>query len=210
MTERSFTFVLLLVTIMTKAEKTRQFIIEKAAPIFNMKGIAATAMSDIMDATKLSKGSLYVHFDDKEALSHAVVDYNINCLISKISVETSKYKNAKDKLMACFAHLNDPLNPPVAGGCPMLNFGLEADDTNPEVLKKVSKAVKSLQQNIVSIVEQGIASGEFKKSFDSKTFATKAFAMVEGGIMISRVTGKADQMRVILQLIKNEIEEMSI
>src|ERR1700712_1287465 len=108
---------------MTKAEKTKQFIIEKAAPIFNTKGIAATAMSDIMEATKLSKGSLYVHFEDKEALSHAVVDYNLDCLVNKVSAEMSKVKTAKDKLIASVVFLGDSAHPPVAGGCPMLNFG---------------------------------------------------------------------------------------
>jgi len=39
---------------MNKGEQTRQMIIEQSAPIFNKKGIAATAMSDIMDATDLS------------------------------------------------------------------------------------------------------------------------------------------------------------
>jgi len=44
---------------MTKSERTRQFIIETSAPIFNTKGIAATAYSDVMQATKMAKGGLY-------------------------------------------------------------------------------------------------------------------------------------------------------
>ena len=36
------------------------------------------------------------------------------------------------------------------------------------------------------------------------------FALVEGGIMISRVTGKRDQMKIILKIIKDEIEDMSV
>ena len=194
---------------MTKAEKTKQFIIEKSAPIFNTKGIAATAMSDIMAATQLSKGSLYVHFEDKDALSHSVVDYTLGKLSSKIAQEVNKHTAAKDKLMACFNHLNSPL-PAIAGGCPMLNFGMEADDTNPEVSKKVSKTIRSLQQNIVSIIEKGIAAGEFKKNIDAKTFAIKSFAMVEGGILVSRVTGNNGQLKTILNLVKDEISEMTL
>ena len=34
---------------MSKGEQTRQMIIEQSAALFNKKGIAATAMSDIMD-----------------------------------------------------------------------------------------------------------------------------------------------------------------
>src|SRR6195952_5912195 len=98
---------------MTKAEKTRQFIIEKAAPLFNTKGIAATAMSDIMEATKLSKGSLYVHFQDKDDLLLSAVDYNLDKLLKKIAQDVNKQTTAKAKLMACFDHLNDPAKSPV-------------------------------------------------------------------------------------------------
>jgi TetR/AcrR family transcriptional regulator, transcriptional repressor for nem operon len=195
---------------MTKAEQTKQFIIEKAAPLFNTKGIAATSMSDIMAATKLSKGSLYVHFEDKEALSHSAVEYSLNCLVNKVSAEVGKYKTAKEKLFASVNFLSDPENSVIEGGCPMLNFGMEADDTSPAVLIKVAKVVKGLQQNMSSIIEKGIAAGEFSKKWNSKIFATKAFALVEGGIMISRITGKSEQMKTVLQIIKDEIEEMSL
>ena len=67
---------------MTKAEKTRQFIIEQTAPIFNTKGVAATSINDIMEATKLAKGSLYVHFENKEELSYYAVDYNLKDFIA--------------------------------------------------------------------------------------------------------------------------------
>jgi hypothetical protein len=39
---------------MNKAEKTRQFIIEKTAPLFNTKGVAATAVTDIMEVTQMA------------------------------------------------------------------------------------------------------------------------------------------------------------
>ena len=44
---------------LTKAEQTTQFIIEKVAPLFNQKGYAATSMSDITRVTGLTKGAIY-------------------------------------------------------------------------------------------------------------------------------------------------------
>src|ERR1700750_3070306 len=128
---------------MTKAEKTTQFIIEKSAPIFNKKGVAGTAMSDIMEATKLAKGSLYVHFESKDELSYAAVDYNLDRLAEKTEVAINKHKTAKGKLFAFVDLYGDPLNPPMAGGCPMLNFGMEADDTSPIITQKVKKLMQA-------------------------------------------------------------------
>ena len=195
---------------MTKAERTRQFIIEKAAPIFNTKGVAATAMSDIMEATKLAKGSLYVHFDSKEELSYAAVDYNLDSLAQKMTATVSRQQTAKGKLLAFFDFLSDPLNPPLIGGCPMLNFGMEADDTNPIIRQKVNRLVQASLQRIAAIIEQGIANGELKDSWNGREFGIKAFAMIEGGAMISRVSGSNGQIDIIIKAIKKEIEENTL
>lgn len=210
MTERSFTFVLLFKKKMTKAERTKQFIIEKSAPIFNTKGVAGTAMSDIMEATKLAKGSLYVHFENKEELSYAAVDYNLNSLAGKILAAIGKPKTAKSKLFALIDFLGDPLNPPIVGGCPMLNFGMEADDTSPIIKHKVNRLIQTAQQVVTTIAQQGITDGEFKSSWHIKEFAIKAFSMIEGGILISRMSDSTDQMKVIVKMLKKEIEDQAI
>ena len=195
---------------MTKAERTKQFILEKSAPLFNTKGVAGTAMSDIMEATKLAKGSLYVHFENKDELSYAAVDYNLDKLAEKSLAAMNKYKTAKGKLFAFADLYSDPFNPPVVGGCPMMNFGMEADDTNPVIREKVNKRVQASPKFLERIVEQGIKDGEFKKSWDAKEFGVKMFAMIEGGVFISRVSGNKEQMNILINVIKKEIEENSI
>jgi AcrR family transcriptional regulator len=210
MTERSFIFVLLFKKKMTKAERTKQLIIEKSAPIFNTKGVAGTAMSDIMEATKLAKGSLYVHFESKEELSYAAVDYNLNSLAEKIMTAIGKPKTAKSKLFALIDFLGDPLNPPIVGGCPMLNFGMESDDTSPIIKHKVNKLIQTAQQVVTTIAQQGITNDEFKSSWNIKEFAIKAFAMIEGGILISRMSDSTDQMKVIVKMLKKEIEDQTV
>ena len=60
---------------MTKAENTKQLILEKAGPIYNAKGINGTAIDEVLEATKLTKGCLYSHFENKEDLSLQTADY---------------------------------------------------------------------------------------------------------------------------------------
>ena len=56
---------------MSKAERTKNFIIEKTAPLFNMKGYSGTSMSDITAATGLTKGSIYGNFENKDEVAIA-------------------------------------------------------------------------------------------------------------------------------------------
>jgi AcrR family transcriptional regulator len=51
---------------LSKAGRTRQFIIETTAPIFNTKGYEGTSMSTLTEATGLTKGSIYGNFENKE------------------------------------------------------------------------------------------------------------------------------------------------
>lgn len=195
---------------MGKAETTRQMIIEKAAPIFNRKGIAATAMSDIMEATNLSKGSLYVHFDNKDVLAETVVEYNMSLLAERVMSTLNQYKDPRDKLFAYIDVFKSPLTPPVEGGCPMMNFGMEADDMNEPVRQIVASVVEKSQQLITDIIKQGINAGIFKSDWNYKEFATMMFAMIEGGVLITRTTRKMDKMNIISRNLKKMIEDQLV
>jgi TetR/AcrR family transcriptional repressor of nem operon len=195
---------------MTKGEETRQFIIEKAAPIFNTKGIAATAMSDIMEATKLSKGSMYVHFENKDVLACAAVDHNMKILGDKLIAAISKCKTAKDELFAYIDFFSNAVNPPVTGGCPLLNFGTEADDTNPVVKEKINKGIQFNQQLLENTINKGINNGEFNPDWNAGEFATILFAMMEGGHLISRMSGNNTKMKIIIKTLKKTIEDNTL
>jgi len=192
---------------MNRAEKTRQFIIEQTAPLFNTKGVAATAITDIMKVTNMAKGSLYVHFQNKEELSHCAVDWNLQQFTDKISAEAEKFTGARAKFFGLLDYLGDPLNPPVQGGCPMMNFGMEADDTSPVIRQKVNQTICTVQEGMVDILEKGVTDGEFDPEWDYRSFAIKAYAMIEGGILVSRVSQDISQMKMLVGMLKDEIDQ---
>ncbi|HEX9512638.1 MAG TPA: TetR/AcrR family transcriptional regulator [Puia sp.] len=194
---------------MNKAEKTRQFIIEQSALLFNTRGIAGTSMSDIMAATQMAKGGLYGHFETKEDLSYAAVDYNLNSLSGKFRKALEKAGTAKSKLLASVDFFSDPMHSPVEGGCPMINFGMEADDTNPTIRKKVKASIENAEGFFQSIIEEGQRNGEFREDFPAREFAVKMFALIEGGIMISRVLGNNTRMKLIAGILRKEIDTLA-
>jgi TetR/AcrR family transcriptional repressor of nem operon len=116
--------------------------------LFNTKGVAGTAMSDIMEATKMAKGGLYGHFESKDELSHAVVDYCLTSVGEKLITAINKQKTAKGKLFAFIDFYSNPLNPPLKGGCPMVNFGMEADDTSLVIKKKIKGGMEGSVKKI--------------------------------------------------------------
>ena len=192
---------------MNKAEKTRQFIVEKTAPIFNKKGYAGTSLSDMTEATGLTKGSIYGNFTNKDEVALAVFDHNWRKVSSLISQEIDKRTTAKEKLLV-YADYDKLLDFPSSGGCPVLNTAVEADDTHPGLKKKALDAFVVWKNKIASLVEEGIRKGEFSETVNPEQIALTMVAMIEGSIMIAKLTGKLAYRNAIMVSMKNLIDDL--
>jgi len=191
---------------MTKAEKTKQLILEKAGPIYNAKGINGTAIDDITQAAGVTKGALYSHFENKEDLSLQTVDYLLNKIGYGTGQAMAKAKTAKGKIFAYLDFNKIPLHTYIEGGCPIFNMAVEADDNHAPIKKKVSRMVSSSQEAFAQILRSGIESGEFSKELDPEVMAFKIFSAVEGGIIACRVLNTNAPMKGLIKSLKDELE----
>ena len=189
---------------MSKADRTRQFIIEASAPLINKKGMAGTSLSDIMEVTKLAKGGIYGNFENKEEICVESFLYLRSQLAGKLDLAISQGNSAKAKLFNLLAVYENDKN--MTEGCPILNFGVEADDTNPIIKEQVKNAIRSAQKRFYTIVEDGIKNKELSTKINAEHFSIKVFAMIEGGILCRKVLGNNQQMAIILESIKEEFE----
>ncbi|WP_316848465.1 TetR/AcrR family transcriptional regulator [Pedobacter psychrodurus] len=192
---------------MTKAEKTRNFIVEKTAPIFNMKGYAGTSLNDITAATGLTKGSIYGNFANKDEVALAAFDYNLKNVSSRIDAEMSRQDSIKDKLLVYINIYQKFIDGSASeGGCPVLNTAIDADDTHPELRGKVLKAVLNWKNKIAKLVELGIANKELNADNNPEQIALTIIAMVEGGIMISKLTANTEYWSLIMDSLKKYVD----
>jgi AcrR family transcriptional regulator len=195
---------------MSKAEKTRAFIIEKTAPIFNMKGYAGTSLTDMTTATGLTKGSIYGNFNDKDEVALAAFDYNFQQVQQIMRTEMGRYDTVKEKLLVYIKVYNDFLKTPFpAGGCPILNTAIEADDTHEALKEKACGAFTAWKNGITGLIRRGMESGEFKDDIDAEQVALTMIAMIEGAIMITKLTGKLNYRKTILQSVEKLINDLT-
>src|SRR5450631_507693 len=184
---------------MTKAENTKQLILEKAGPIYNAKGISGTGVEDVLNAAKLTKGCLYSHFENKEDLSVQTVDYLLKKINYGIGQAMMKEKTAKGKIFAYMDFNKSPLNTYIDGGCPIFNMAVESDDNHSAIKNKVSSVVRTSQDSFAEILRSGIKNGEFSTSLDPVIFAFKMFSAVEGGIVMCRVMNTNAPMKGLIK-----------
>src|SRR5688572_26038992 len=171
---------------LTKADRTRQHIIEKAAPIFNRKGFSGTSMSDILTATGLAKGGLYGNFDSKEEVARAVFRYSFEKSYGSVVAAVVKKTSPLDKLLAACDYYKDyTRNSPIEGGCPILNFSIEVDDTMPRLKKDVRAAIEKMVDDLTRIIEKGKRLGELRADVNSARYASFIYSQIEGSIFMA-------------------------
>ncbi|OXG07104.1 TetR family transcriptional regulator [Flavobacterium araucananum] len=195
---------------LSKAERTKQFILETAVPLYNEKGISGVNIDDILEATKLTKGCLYGHFENKEDLSGQVIDLSLKMVSDRIRAEVYTAKTIKGKVFAFLDFYKNPIETYISGGCPIFNTAVEADDNYPFIKEKVAKVFRSGQEELVGLLQEGINIGEFSGKLDPAVFAFKLVASVEGGIVMCRVMGTAKPMQGLVKSLKSELEQYII
>ena len=194
---------------MSKAEKTKQFIVEQTAGIFNKKGYAGTSLQDITAATSLTKGSIYGNFTGKDEVALAVFDYNINRVRHILRTEMSKQESIRGKLLVYpEVYGNIHRYPFPEGGCPMLNTAVEADDTHPALRRKAQEAILYWKNSLVRLIEKGIANKEIKAAVDPEQQALTIMAMLEGMTMIANLMGKSTYRKQLIQSVEKIITDM--
>ena len=181
----------------TKGERTRQRVIEQAAPVFNQRGYWGSSLRDLMDATGLEKGGIYNHFRSKDDLAAAAFEHNVELMGVRIRAALEGRRHAVDRLHALVeVYRSFVTDPPFPGGCPILNAAVDSDDTHPAMRAKVQHAMDSLRvETIARIVERGIERGELRPDVEPNAAATVVVSMLEGALMLGQLYGDESFMR---------------
>ena len=172
-----------------KAERTTAYIIETVAPIFNKFGYVGTSMSDLTEATGLTKGAIYGNFENKEALALSAFEYNRNLLLNTVDEKLDVDGGALEKLSSLmrFYRQYDVFTLPL-GGCPILNVGVDAQGNNKLLAAAVKETVKEIEGKIALVLENGSNKQEIKLSVPPLQFAKQLFTMIQGAVAMSTMT----------------------
>ncbi len=173
----------------TKAERTTDFIIKTVAPIFNKHGYIGTSMSDLTEATGLTKGALYGNFENKEALALSAFEYNRKLLLDAIDDRLSIPGTSLERLsnLTEFYKKYDSFSASM-GGCPVLNIGIDAQHNNKLLAAASKETIKEIEGKIALVLENGLNNGELKIPVTPLQFAKQMFTMLQGAIAMATVT----------------------
>jgi TetR/AcrR family transcriptional repressor of nem operon len=178
---------------LTKGERTRQKILADTAALFNTRGYEGTSLSDLMAATGLKKGGIYRHFGSKEELAAEAFDYAWS---TARAMREPDVDQTVDPIGWLRAHIDNLVSrrSVIAGGCPILNTAIEADDGNPVLRARVARALRSWIARVEHVIGQARKTGKVRASTDPEMVATIIVSTLEGALMISRLEKNANAL----------------
>lgn len=170
----------------TKSDRTKAYILEKVAPIFNNQGYAATSLTDVLNATGLTKGAVYGNFENKEDLAQKAFRHNLMKVLSPLQEEIHQQTSAVKRLRAITGYYREYYQVMTElGGCPILNAVNDSKGVNEALFEEATKAANSIVTKLEEIVLLGIQQGKFKKKTDAKEVSTIIFSMIEGAVFLA-------------------------
>jgi len=196
---------------MRNPEATKETILKKSGVLFNTQGYKSTSISEITDATGFTKGAIYRHFESKDDLEIETLHYLSSSMFEKLRERIKEKATAADKLRSVFHFFESYIsNPPLKGGCPLLNAAIEADDSNPALRKAALKILNGLRDSIVAMLENGIKFKQIKAGIDKDHYATLIIASLEGAIMMSKLAENDDDIKRMIKHLNKQIAEIEL
>lgn len=149
--------------------------INSALELFEKHGFAATSVQQIADHASVSKGAFYHHFEKKEDVLLLIHDEFQDVQLAETERITSAFGTATEQLrevvrasIASTARYRSHVNV----------FFQERRFLTDDGYAAVKHKRDETERLLLSIVEAGIASGEFKPDLDAQVFVFSLIGMI--------------------------------
>ena len=174
-----------------KTDKKRQLILDSAAKVFSDKGYKAVTMKDIVEASGISRGGLYLYFSCVEDIFLAVLDMREKAADEEISgKELENATGGEILLWFLKSQKKEILKKKDSLMLAKYEYAFSCEDKKQTAFlkKEMDKAVLVLQ----NILERGTEGGEFA-CFDPKNEARDMMYAIEGMKLLSITTGISEK-----------------
>lgn len=165
---------------MAKPKLPKEEIIKRAQRVLRQKGVAGTSMAEIAHACGILKGSLYHHFESKEALVTEVLRSLLGFYQSQIFAVTQEPIPPLRQLKELMKYSEEVFTLE-RGGCLMASIGMEISETNHPaftVIREFFTEWEKCMTNIFSNVTTRAVAIEW---------AEQSVALIEGAVLMMQV-----------------------
>lgn len=185
---------------------TRARIVEGAAQLVGVRGVAGTSLDDIMAASQTSKSQLYHYFADKDALMCAVVearadkviDFQESCLKNVQSLaDLRKWRDMVVKLNRTRGGV---------GGCPIGSLASELSDRSEAARALLAESFQIWESHLTVAFDAMVGRGELDAAVNRKALATAVMGALQGGLLLAQTMRSTKPLELSLDMALSHVE----
>ena len=186
---------------MTRGQQTQDKIIESANKLFYEQGFHQTAISDIVEATGLSKGNITYHFKSKDDILKAVFERRVTAMQGTLAGWQKNCSSARARLNCFVANLLEGQTELTRFGCPHGSLAYE--------LGKSNEHTRELSQTVFNLIHDWLARQFADLGFSSrqaKDRAMELFTRGQGICVLAQVYNDEDLFRREIKQLKKLVD----
>ena len=174
--------------------------IESAMGVFWSSGYHATSLPELLEATNLSRGSLYAAFGDKHGLFLRALDRYIADSLTRLDAELDPRKDALEGLRACLAGYVERTSG-VAGkrGCLVVATAMELASHDAEVEQRIRRFFKAMETRLTAALARAKSEGRLADGVEPATVARLLLCLLEGMRVVSKTSSDRSASQAVGQ-----------
>ena len=186
--------------ITARGAATRDRIVQAAADLMYHKGVHATTLDDVREATGTSKSQLYRHFRDKDALVHAVITLRGKQIIDRETQRLGRFNSFSGLIRWRNALIQVSSLQNGAYGCALGSMANELSDEDEEARNSLDKLFRTWEELLAVGLQRMQAKGTLSPKADPEQLAIGLMAALEGGYLLANTAHNVQPMEIALDL----------
>jgi TetR/AcrR family transcriptional regulator, transcriptional repressor for nem operon len=189
-------------------ERTRELLLQAAFQEIYRSGYRSADLDAILAAAGVTKGALYYHFTNKEALGYAVVDEIIASNLHQKWVQP--LRNAEDPLdvLVRIIQSESLKREDVQRGCPLLNLSQEMSGLDEGFRRRTARVYKDWHHAMAEALREGQKRRVVRSDINANETATFLIAAWEGYVALGKNSQDPRMMESGQRNVSGQIESL--
>jgi TetR/AcrR family transcriptional repressor of nem operon len=189
-------------------KRTRGRLLRAAFQEMHRSGFRNADLDTILARAGVTKGALYYHFDNKEALGYAVVDEVMASDLHQKWVQPLRNAKSPIDVLVRIVQSESLKREDIQRSCPLLNLSQEMSGIDEGFRRRTARLFRDWHDAIAEALREGQKRGMVRSDVNANETATFLIAAYEGYVVLAKNSQDPRTMQSGQRRVSGQIESL--
>jgi AcrR family transcriptional regulator len=182
-----------------RGAKTRTRIIEAAADLFHLQGVAATSPDEVIEASRTGKGQFYYYFANKQDLVHQVLEAHLAAIEAGTAPVRYDIDSWADIEGWFLGQLELQRRYRMTRGCPFGTIGNGVTAADELIRLDLCRIFDAVRSRIAAFFIKEKAQGRLAPEANAEQLADYCLAVAQGAMLMGKIKRSSEAAETIMR-----------